>query len=225
MRPRTPASQTAAAFALRDRFAVTCLLCPQRTVAKTRYKRQWWLSVAPVLRSPAEGGGSVRSGQFVTFLPVLLRPCDVSKVIKPLMALICYDVTTPTPQGHPPPIKASRSPIEIWTAANSTPLSLLADLIYRPASARPASDFLRVDQRLFFIGDHALLPIFDRDGLPEPNRLWGPLERTQIWEPFLHQFLRFSWNRPLQINHLRKKLRHSVLVSTHHQRTNLSVLP
>ena len=51
-----------------------------------------------------------------------------------------------------------------------------------------------------------------------PSRLWGPLDRTQIWEPFLHHFLRFSWNRPLQFNHLRKKLHHgfsSALIVAH----------
>jgi hypothetical protein len=38
-----------------------------------------------------------------------------------------------------------------------------------------------------------------------PNQLWCPFDRTQVWEPFLHHFLHFSGNRPLQINHLRKK--------------------
>src|SRR5260221_334148 len=51
-----------------------------------------------------------------------------------------------------------------------------------------------------------------------PNRLCYPLDRTQIWEPFLHHFLRFSWNRPLQINHLHRKLHHgfsSALIVAH----------
>src|SRR6266853_1343885 len=80
---------------------MACGVNPRRTEAMTRYARQRWQSVAQVLRSPAEGGGSVGADQFVTFLSILLRPCYLSKLINPLQTRRCYDVTTPTPQGTP----------------------------------------------------------------------------------------------------------------------------
>src|SRR6266853_6900122 len=81
---------------------MACGVNPRRTEAMTRYARQRWQSVAQVLRSPAEGGGSVGADQFVTFLSILLRPCYLSKLINPLQTRRCYDVTTPTRQGTTP---------------------------------------------------------------------------------------------------------------------------
>jgi len=76
---------------------------PQGTDTKTRYKRLQWQRVAAALRSPVERRGSMGADQFVTLLPVLLRPCYLSKLINPLQTRRCYDVTTCTPPRPPSP--------------------------------------------------------------------------------------------------------------------------
>ncbi len=104
----------------------------------------------------------------------------------------------------------------LWSTVTCPPSAMLwrtgrrfdAWLTCRPARPRRAPDVLRADPGLFCV---RVKPPPSGAACQSPNRLWCPLDRTQIREPFLHHFLHFAQNHPLQINHLRRKLHHRVL--------------